>query len=162
MYINVNDLKHIIGKVVVFKKGAYYLITDIFRLCPKWPRWCVGRVVYGVALVNVNTEDVFVSKIVFAVTENGKLVGIGIDSQYNLSYGDYLFYNLRVNKDRIYRIDRFSMISRFIKKYSANLMRNLYHNEKELFTKLPPYRRFMRDLIFDYLNPDKCILQHGV
>jgi len=83
------------------------------------------------------------------------LIGFTLDSDYGIYLLDP---NTNVDID-LSDVDRMPEITRSIKKYAGQLMRDYYSNKNIYFNKIPQYRKIIRNLLNYYLYPEKCIIK---
>lgn len=150
------ELERFIGKVVK-RSSVRYLVTDLFRL-----HSLSISAFYGLALVNIESKTVkagFVSSRIINFEDNS-LIGFTLDNDSIFDYGVYLLDPLNTNVDRdLGYVDRMPKITRSIKRYAKQLMKDYYNGKNMYFSKMPQYRKIMRNLLNYYLFPDKCIIK---
>lgn len=150
------ELEKFIGKVVI-RDSVKYLVTDLFKL-----HSLSINASYGVSLVNIESKTIRAGFVSSKVTnfEDNSLMGFTLDSGSIIDYGVYLLDPLNTNVDKdLGNVDRMPEIIRPIKKFAGQLIRDCYSNRNTYFSKMPQYRKFMRNLLNYYLFPDKCIIK---
>lgn len=143
------ELERFIGKVVK-RNSVRYLVTDLFRL-----HSLSINASYGLSLVNIESKTIRAGFVSSKVTNFiNMLIGFTLDSDY----GIYLL-DPNTNVDGLGDVDRMPEITRSIKKYAGQLMRDYYSNKNIYFNKIPQYRKIIRNLLNYYLYPEKCIIK---
>ena len=144
------ELEKFIGKVVTYD-SIKYLVTDLFRLSS-----LSINASYGLSLVNIESKTIRAGFVSSKVTNFiNMLIGFTLDSDYGIYLLDP---NTNVDID-LSDVDRMPEITRSIKKYAGQLMRDYYSNKNIYFNKIPQYRKIIRNLLNYYLYPEKCIIK---
>lgn len=153
------ELEKFIGKVVI-RDSIKYLVTDLFKI-----HSLSTNASYGLALVDIKSKTTIAGFVTNRVTnfKDKSLMGFSLDIGPILDLGVYLLdpLNNNVNKDLV-DVNRMPEITRPIKKYAGQLMRDYYINKNMYFNKIPQYRKVMRNSLKYYLYPEKCIIKNYV